>query len=513
MAEYDRIDRESETHRTEKALKTLMPSVRLPLDRGTVEIVVAEIAGSRPGGQLLLTMLTHLLARMKGVVRRIHIIGTDHEVVHEGVPLVGSSVFDGLSQLVSRLSGSRSEYHVELVVGASPVPADVRVALGDAEADIRLGSDAWRAMVGAPAASARWMDRCPLGPFMAATIGGSEVLKLLLQVNFGWSEGRRADPLVFSILNYGVDDGAMAGPDIDKVHLDDLGLAGAGAGGTAAMYTLASFPKVHGRLIAVEPGQLKVSSLGRYLMTDYAQVHSGIAKLDSLGLFLRRHAPELVLESHSKYWRDVELRWRSVVCTVDTPEARWEVQRSPHDEILEAGVMGTLYAALRVVPGGWCLECKHPHDPDVTWKRRAARWGLTTDEVKRRDAGKTPVACADLVRLADVQGRPVEEFLELDGVPFDEIPARTECGETPLSLAVPGQAPVLPIATTAAGVVLAAEVVKQIAGVGQPLSNYFAHDLRFRPRADRHRFKPRLTGCRGCPSPSVSQGRSLLGGD
>jgi hypothetical protein len=50
--------------------------------------------------------------------------------------------------------------------------------------------------------------------------------------------------------------------------------------------------------------------------------------------------------------------WQTVLATVDTPEARWDVQRSRPVTILEAGVMGLLYGVLRVVPGGWCLECK-----------------------------------------------------------------------------------------------------------------------------------------------------------
>lgn len=84
-------------------------------------------------------------------------------------------------------------------------------------------------------------------------------------------------------------------------------------------------------------------------------------------------------------------------------------------------------------------------------------------------------------------------------MPFDEAPTLTECGETALSLKVPSHAPVLPFATTGAGVVLAAECVKNLTGRGPLLSNYFAHDLRFRPRADRHVFKRRRLDCPACP--------------
>lgn len=505
MIDYARIEAETEYHRTAKALMELVPSAQLPLPNGVVEIASGRDQLASPGGQLLLTLLVNLLARMKGIVRRIHLDEVAHEAIHEGVPLFGATLTDGLNVLVASLNGPKSEHRSELVVGSSAEAVDVRVSIGDGAADINVGSDAWRAMFGAHVRNARWNDRCPLGPQMAATICASEVFKLLLKRNFGWSEGRLVGDLVFSLLNFGVNDRALAGVDVSDVFLDDIAVAGAGAGGTAAMYSLASFAHVKGRLVVVEPGGLKASHLGRYLMTDYAQVYSNTAKLESLGLFLRAHAPKLELEPHQKHWQDVNRTWRTVVCTVDTPHARWDVQRSHPQAILEAGAMGTLYAVLRCVPNGWCLECKHPYDPEITWKQRAKRWGLSLEEVKRRNRERTPVTRADVERLADVQGRPLIELLSLEGVPFDEVPALTECGETPLSLTVPSQAPILPMATTAAGVVLAAEIVKAITGRGQPLQNYFDHDLRFVPRADRHRFKRRLESCLSCAPVTATQ--------
>ncbi|HEV8634129.1 MAG TPA: ThiF family adenylyltransferase, partial [Chloroflexota bacterium] len=273
------------------------------------------------------------------------------------------------------------------------------------------------------------------------------------------------------------------------------------AGGTASLYALSSFPRLTGEPVIVEPGRLKVSNLGRYLMSTYDQVHGERSKLASVAAFLDRHAPELHPRLEPAPWHAVAGPWDIVICAVDTPEARWDVQRSCPRLIIEAGVMGLLYSVLRVVPGGWCLECKIPRDPDLTWKRRALRWGLTVEEIRRRFAGRVPVTAEDLARLADVQGRPAQDFAALLGRPFDELPSLTECGETPLSLSVPSQAPVLPLVTTAAGVVVAAEVVKEVTGVGAPLHNVFDHDLRFAPRPKRRVFRPRRPDCPGCRTP------------
>jgi molybdopterin/thiamine biosynthesis adenylyltransferase len=417
------------------------------------------------------------------------------------VPLQGTSLREGLEQLVAGLSGPLSEYQSHLEWTRNPGQVDVWLSIGSSDGDIGLGADAWRALIGEFVREARWDDHCPLGAHMAAAIGAAEALKRLLEINFGVAEDQRAGDLAFSLLDYRVGAGATPGPDVPAIDLQDLVVAGAGAGGTGALYTLASFPEVGGAIGVVEPNSLKLSNLGRYLMTDYAQVHAPMHKVDSVERFLALHTPKLHVEGKKVVWHAASGRWRTVLATVDTAEARWDIQRSHPEVILDAGVIGTLYAVLRVIPEGWCLECKHPYDPDITWKRRARRWGLSVAEIKRRDAAREPVTHEDIERIADVQGRPIEDLLGLEGVPFDEVPSLTECGETPLALVVPSQAPVLPIATTAAGVALAAEVVKDVTGLGRPLSNYFEHDLRHRPRPDRHRFKPRRPGCQGCSQP------------
>jgi hypothetical protein len=445
-------------------------------------------------------LLVNLLGRMKGVVSHIAVAGVNETSRLPGVPLLGDRLLEGLRSLLDSLSGPASEYRTGFMVGRADDP-DVRLAVGlvdEGMPDLVLGADAWRALLGRHVTESRWTDRCPLGPYFAATLGASETFKRLLLRNFGWNEGQLLEDLAFSLLNFGMDETAEAGRDRSELFIRDIGVAGAGAGGTAALYTLASFPRLTGSLAIVEPGNLKESNIGRYLMSDYSQVHERLPKLASVRDFLGRYAPDLSVRLEPGEWDEVAGEWRTVICTVDTPEARWDVQRSQPGLIIEAGVIGLLYSVLRVVPGGWCLECKHPRDPDITWKRRALRWGLTVEEVRRRFVEGAAITADDLVRLADVQCRSAEDFAPLLGTPFQEAPSLTECGETPLSLSIPSQAPVLPLVTTAAGIVIAAEVVKEMTGTGAPLHNFFDHDLRFPPRARRHVFRPRQLHCVSC---------------
>lgn len=494
---FDRIEPESETQRTEKALRTFIADARLPLSHGHVFVRLPPGVEVTPGGQWLVAMLVHQLARMKGIVQRISLQAEDAPRVL-GVPLRNESLLHGLSSLVVGLSGTSSQYQCDFEIVRRPIAADVTMSIGEVSGQVSIAADGWRALSGRYVKQANWLENTPIGPYMAAVTSAADAFKLLLKRNYGWNAGRLAGDSAFSVFNFGVDDEARPGPPVSSVLLKNLAIAGAGAGGSAALYTLLSFPIVSGDVVVVEPGHLKASSLGRYLMTDHGQVHAQLHKLESVKEFARSLNSSVSIIGLPVHWHEAQRDWRIVISTVDTPEARRDVQRSHPSLILDGGVIGTIYGVLRVMAGGWCLGCKHPFDPEVTWKRRALHWGLTPADVKMRHRDRIPISEVDIERLSAVQGKPIETFDSLVGVPFDEAPTLTECGETPLLLDFPSQAPVLPMATTAAGIVIAAEVVKELNGLGSQLKNYITQDLRFRPKATGHRFKPRVRGCRSC---------------
>jgi hypothetical protein len=151
---------------------------------------------------------------------------------------------------------------------------------------------------------------------------------------------------------------------------------------------------------------------------------------------------------------------------------------------------------IRVVPGGWCLECKHPFDPDYELKQRAARWGVDVETVRAWTSGNVPVTAEMIALLAETQGKEPDDYAELEGRAFADVPALTECGETRLRTDVPSQAPVLPLATTPAGVVLAAEIAKRFVAPEAQLRNWLGHDLGRRPERPRVVWRPASARCR-----------------
>jgi hypothetical protein len=189
--------------------------------------------------------------------------------------------------------------------------------------------------------------------------------------------------------------------------------------------------------------------------------------------------------------------WPLVVATVDTVPARWAIQQRVAEgaEILDAAVDDLLYSVLRVAPGGWCLECKHPYDPDYELKQRARRWGQELDTVRAWTQENVLVTADMIARLAEVQNCDPDDYDDLEGVPFAKVPALTECGGTRLQTDVPSQAPVMPLTTTPAGVILAAEIAKHFATPDAQLLNWLGYDLGRRPDRPRVVWRPASARC------------------
>jgi molybdopterin/thiamine biosynthesis adenylyltransferase len=488
---------ETEIDRTQAALAAC--GLALPLHRGDVELAIGGQAAASPVGQRLLVVLVNELARMKGVVRRVHVVGLAGEPTLPGVPVRDPDLATGLAALVDGLNDDTSPVRAELALVRSPDPA-ARIRIGDAPGDgLLVAADGWRALLGRYAADADWHAPAPYGAALAAALAAAETYKLLLAANGG------ADPLhhcitdlAFSAYNYGIDGHAAPGPALTTLKIDDVAVAGCGAGGSAALYVLAMQPGLSGEIALIEPGAHKLSNLNRYLMTAASDVHQRRHKLGSAVDHLATFAPRLELGVLARPWEQLDAHpWGLVLSTVDTIEARWSIQARAQvgASILDGAVSGLLYGVLRVAPGGWCLECKHPYDPHLATKQRAARWGQSVETIRDWMQADAIVTASMIATLARTQNRAPADFAELEGTPFGDAPRLTECGATPLRTDVPSQAPVLPVATTPVGVILAAEIAKHFAAPDARLSNWLAHDLGPSPNRPWLKWRPALPGC------------------
>lgn len=494
-----RLRQETEVDRTEAALARF--GVSLPLGKGTVHVLLPDRSGATLVGQRIATVLVNELARMKGVVSTIHVTGAEGYPVLPGVPLRGSDLAAGLQRMVSSFNLSNDGPLASRLNVTSPIEADVTVAIGTGggKVNVHVGADGWRGLLGEYVARSEWNSSAPYGSGLAAALAAAEVFKEILVANAVVDSSRqRLQDLSFSLFNYGVNGEAAEGPELSQLAVRDFGVVGCGAGGTAALYVLGMQPGLSGTIALIEPGHHKLSNLNRYLMTCAVDVHEPRHKLGSVANHLATFAPGLTSSLHPVTWEMLESPpWSLLLSTVDTIPARWAIQRRaiPEATILDAAVLDLLYSVLRVTKNGRCLECKHPYDSDHDIKQRAARWGQSLDIVREWHAQNVPVTATMIAALAETQNRPPSDFTTLDGVPFRETAPMIECGETALSTDVPSQAPVLPLATTAAGVVLAAEVAKHFFAVENGLNNWIGHDLARAPARPKVKWRPPVDGC------------------
>lgn len=486
---------ETEVDRTQVALAT--DRLGLPLTRGAVEIELETGVVATPAGQRLVALLVNVLARMKGVVGPIRITEEDAKVL-PGTPLMPGRFHDGLARLVESLNAPDSQFHARLAFEAVDDPV-VRIGVGTSpgSADLIVGCDAWRALLGRYATRSDWTVANPVGPALAAVVVAVEAFKHIVAANGGSGATVLPADFMYSAYNYGVDERAATGPDIPTLRLADAAIIGCGAGGSGTAFVLAMHPRITGAIDLIEPAAHKLSNLNRYLAATAADVHDERHKLASLVAHLAAVAPSLDLNLHPRSWEQLDDHpWGNLVSAVDSIEGRWQIQsRSrPDATIIDLAVDDLLYSALRVTPGGRCLFCKHPFDPDLALKQRALRWGVSVGTIQRWVAEDQLVNIAMIEQLAATQGRDAATFAELLGRPFRETPQLLECGSTLLSAEVPSQAPVLPLATSAVSVVGAAEIIKQINGSGH-LDNWLAHDLRRNPMGPWTKHRGPIASC------------------
>lgn len=488
---------ETEIDRTQAALTPT--GLALPLARSAIEIVISGDVAATSGGQRLITLLVNELARMKGVVGDIHIVTDLDPVVLSGSPLFSHRFAQGLCDLVRSLNSATSRFEASVRFDPSRHPV-VRVQIGGTpgQADIVVASDAWRALFGDYVAVAQWNALTPIGSALAATMTAAEVFKRLVAANGGEQDAQLAPAdFAYSAWNYKVDAQAALGADVSDLCLEDVAIVGCGAGGSGVAYILAMHPNLAGVLTLIEPGIHKLSNLNRYLAVSADDVHGGRHKLSSLVHHLASFAPSLSLELHGRPWEQLDHHpWGMLISSVDTIEARWQIQRRAHPDatIVDLAVHDLLYAVLRVIPGGRCLFCKHPYDPELAVKQRAARWGVPLDTIRDWTAANKPVDSQMIEILARTQGRDRSSFGKLIGVPFGETPPVLECGSTSLRVDIPSQAPVLPLATSAVAVIGAAEIVKHVSGM-PTLDNWLAHDLRRNPTGPWSRHREPIKNC------------------
>lgn len=318
----------------------------------------------------------------------------------------------------------------------------------------------------------------PLGALFASCYGASQTLLLAAQ-DFG-ADRRPIAPFCLSLLDHA---DTSADAPMPAVSLDGLHLVGAGAVGSACVYGMGHLDGLTGHGHVIDNDQVDDSNLLRYVLMRRSDV--GLAKVDvAAAVFDKSDAK---LEPHPMSFRGFRDCYGTkidlMLTPVDSEAGRCALAKELPRQVINAatGDSNVTVSCHGFADGRACLHCLYrPKPEEMTMARRLALdMGLGESEVESLLLDNRPIGI-DIVRQVERQlGKPSGTFDEWASKHIQSFYQRAVCSEAMLPVAGGTLISPLPFISAAAGVFLAAELVKtrNPALARWCLDNYFRFDL------------------------------------
>lgn len=378
------------------------------------------------------------------------------------------------------LSGKLSSATHCLVAGATPVALTRKGAK-----TVYFGSNNWLAKVSlkGPVGSGSTAN-----PFAAGTAACLAVAKIFRVVFAEQLDPICAtdDEVSLSLVTLSQTD-IKPGPKYRTADVGKVYLVGAGAIGNGALWGLAR-SGVKGELLVVDPQDIELSNLQRYVMAVRNDV--GSAKAEKASQWLRG-VSQLNVVPHKQSWDDhargsADWLFPRVLVALDTADARIGVQASLPKWIVNAwtrlAAMGVSRHSSLANAGGSCLAClympagKEPGEDELV----AAAFGFQTSaqhpellDIRQRLHRNVLNDKPFLELIAAKKNVSIEMLLPFEGQPLRKLYTDGVCGGQVMGLTVDmretrAEVP-MAFQSALAGVLLAAELVIDVLQArGQP---------------------------------------------
>jgi hypothetical protein len=432
--------------------------IQARLEAQVVELAFDAAAANAAEGQASLDMAIRLLARLYPVLRITCLDGTEGALV------------DDLSRLARAINPD-----IDLTPNA---PATVRLVSGATAAEagpitIYAGSDAWIAKVSIQAPQGVGASDLPFGAGAAACLGAANVFRAIFADAF--AGGRLDTGARLSLFDFTSGPEARQGPVAPTVNLGQTPLAGVGAIGNGVVWALARTPRLSGELHLVDPEQLELSNLQRYLLATQQDVDR--VKVEVARQTLLAGPCHLVVSPFVGTWADyVQGRGHCamdrVVTALDSAADRIGVQASLPGRILNAWTQaGDLGVSRHDFLGEEaCLACFYLPRGTVQNEDEliAQALGLPLDapvllELREMLVNGRPVGEAFVRETAARLRVSAETLLRFGVEPLRQFYAKAVCGGHLLQLESGRPVVEAPLAfqSAMAGVMLAADLVAE----------------------------------------------------
>jgi hypothetical protein len=340
------------------------------METTAVEISVDPVYGTHPENQMIVFMLTTLIARCFGRVSlRDDAAGaltvTTDPVLVSAAESLGATVTALVTAIQGTVDRPRPERTLHINVGPNPPRPWIA----------SIGGWGWRGVLwpahGAPISYNGRPN--PLGAFVAALLGATQVTREFIEevtqapgdahkpitATDGGVRARYALPLgqvtisAYDFLEHGVVEPAWSARDLGV-----LTLVSVGAVNGAALYLMRA-AGLRATVIGYEPQDLDRTNLNRYVYALACQERRAkAAAAEQLA------TSELAIRVHRQSIEEISGVIDSLVlCGVDNNVARWETQRRSTGWLLsleseESRVTFTMHAPA----DGACARCAHPSD-------------------------------------------------------------------------------------------------------------------------------------------------------
>lgn len=339
-------------------------SLSVILNQHVVGIAFDELTAASHEGRTTVELAVNLAARLYPVIA----------VLRLGSPGAAS---DELGERVERLAKSINP-DIELIPDARRVTVAVVVgttpfaALGAASRVIYAGSSAWLASISATLPVGSGTSQNPFGAAAAACFALANVFRAVFSDRLPAPD--LDEGFVLSLFDYkqhaDLGDVSTGGPALPRpVDIGTTILAGVGAIGTAAVWTLGRLPGLQGSLELIDDQTITLTNLQRYVLATQEHVANNTNKV-TLAVNALSHAGNengLVLVPQPLLWgeylrRRADYRIERVATAFDTVDARLAVQAALPRRILNAWTQqGDLGVSRHLVFGtDPCLNCIYP---------------------------------------------------------------------------------------------------------------------------------------------------------
>lgn len=430
-----------------------------------VSIAVDDEFAGYKSTQHLVWMLLNLLARQP---KEICSLKLEYK---RGIKIEGY-----LSPLV-RASDDFFSAVIEAVHGINPTVVGeghnessrifVRVGPGEIETSdfsIAVSADHWSGYVGSTAAPILTDSTNPIGAYVGASLAAAEIFKHVRKVRPGETEFPQR--LWFNAFTLELSENPTDSPVVwELTPLPETTLAGVGAVGSALLQTLYTFPGCAGLITAVDGDEKGITetNLNRYVLSDLRHIRELHRKATTASILFKDHAVQIA--PFDEPWQTAYESRRIapqnfVLSAVDRNSARHAIQDAMPQKILGAAtnelkLQVNLYDVLE--PASVCLKCRNRVEaegiPDEVVVEQLRE---LSDEALAAAAVTMGVSLEDLklyiedpkVHCGKVSGSSLQKFAESS----DE-------GEWSVGFV-----------SFLAGVLLAAEYLKQIHGANQRMT-------------------------------------------